>query len=329
MKKTIQPIVIFVLCLLVIFLLFKIEKIKNISVGTLTREKGGNYKFTNPILDFEISQEFSNFVIPISSIKKYIDDIKESSGISHISVYFRDLNNGQWIGIEEKEYFSPASMLKTPLLIALLKWSEKDPSVLEEKVVVEDRFFENVVSQHNLVKSVERGSVYSLFDLSKKMIQESDNVATRILYEKIPKKIIDDVYLNIGVPVVKDNEDLLIRVKDMGAFFRVLFNASYLNRENSELALSILSNTSYRSGIVAGVKDNILVSHKFGERFSSDTLLGKGILLDEDIQLHDCGIVYYPNKPYILCIMTRGNDFKKQESAISEISKFVYNQVSN
>ena len=51
---------------------------------------------------------------------------------------------------------------------------------------------------------------------------------------------------------------------------------------------------------------------------------------DQNIrQLHDCGIIYYPNNTYLLCIMTRGKDFKQLESVIAGISKTVYEVVAS
>jgi hypothetical protein len=61
----------------------------------------------------------------------------------------------------------------------------------------------------------------------------------------------------------------------------------------------------------------MIVAHKFGERIMGDSF-----------QLHDCGIVYYPDNPYLLCVMTKGHDFYKQQTAIQIISKFIYNKIS-
>jgi hypothetical protein len=44
-------------------------------------------------------------------------------------------------------------------------------------------------------------------------------------------------------------------------------------------------------------------------------------------QLHDCGIVYYPHKPYLLCVMTRGKSSDDNSKMIAEISKLVYREV--
>lgn len=41
-------------------------------------------------------------------------------------------------------------------------------------------------------------------------------------------------------------------------------------------------------------------------------------------ELHDCGIIYYPERPYLLCVMTEGNDLNELAGVIQNISKTVY-----
>ena len=293
----------------------KLQKLKHQSVGLINREQGGLYFFTNPILDFELSQTLSEAAIPSGDIRRFVQQLEETSSIQHVSVYFRDLNNGPWIGINEKEYFSPASMLKTPLIIALYKWAEAESGVFSRRVLVEDRFFNNIPRQINTSSSqLVPGNQYTLLELGEKMIIYSDNVATNVLYSTIPKEYIDNTFLNIGVSRVDKGEEILLRVKDVASFYRILFNASYLNRQNSESVLRLLSETTYRGGLAAGVPESIKIAHKFGERFPSSFLPGQEKLKEDLLQIHDCGIIYFPKKPYILCVMTRGDDLKKQQN---------------
>jgi len=49
------------------------------------------------------------------------------------SVYFRDLNNGMWFGINEGVFYRPASMLKVPVMIAYFKLAESTPAILAKK----------------------------------------------------------------------------------------------------------------------------------------------------------------------------------------------------
>jgi hypothetical protein len=101
----------------------------------------------------------------------------------------------------------------------------------------------------------------------------------------------------------------------------VLYNSTYLGRENSERALKLLSETDFSEGIESGVPNNVLVSEKFGEVRMTDAngnLLGK--------QINNCGIVYYPGHPYLLCVMTKGqgDDVKGLEGVVASISRIVY-----
>ena len=105
-------------------------------------------------------------------------------------------------------------------------------------------------------------------------------------------------------------------------FLRILYNSTYLSRDLSEKALELLSSTDFRSGLVGGIPSDINVAHKFGQ-YSDGTST-------DPIELHDCGIIYFPKNPYLLCIMTRGTtDLSVLETVIKKISSSVYGLVSN
>jgi len=46
-------------------------------------------------------------------------------------------------------------------------------------------------------------------------------------------------------------------------------------------------------------------------------------------QLHDCGIIYHPSKPYILCIMTKGEEIEELASVIADISRLVFKGIDS
>jgi beta-lactamase class A len=177
-----------------------------------------------------------------------------------------------------------------------------------------------------LKTKIEKDKEYTLKQVAEIMIQDSDNIAVLMLSKYIDQGDMISLFKSIGVPVNEEFLDVDIRVKDFASFFRVLYNASYLNREMSELALSIFTGSTFKDGIVAGVPENVAVAHKYGERVlmqkQNDTSLVK------EKQLHDCGIVYTKANPYILCIMTKGEDFAKQQNFIAGVSTFVYKKVN-
>jgi beta-lactamase class A len=277
--------------------------------------RSASNRFTNPLLQCEYTEAVKNK--ELNNLEKELtirlSDIINNPSVIHVSVYYRDLNNGPWIGINEKETFAPGSLFKVPLLIAYMRQLESDPSLSKKKITYSQRMeFENqnILPEEKLVI----GNEYLLEDLVRRMIIYSDNEAKDLVYYAVDPKIIDNVFADFGINITDP-----ISVKTYASFFRVLYNASYLNRESSEKALQLLSQIRFKQGLVAGVPQNIPVAHKFGERR----------LLDASIQLHDCGIIYLPKKPYLLCIMTKGKSLDQLAAIIKEVSQKTYENISN
>ena len=56
----------------------------------------------------------------------------------HMGVYVRNLNNGPWFGINENEAYSPASLMKVPVLMTYLRWAEIEPNLLNKKLFLDE-----------------------------------------------------------------------------------------------------------------------------------------------------------------------------------------------
>ncbi len=82
----------------------------------------------------------------------------------------------------------------------------------------------------------------------------------------------------------------------------------------------MLNKATFTQGLVNGVPTTTPVAHKFGEHIiGTNTPLG--------VELHDCGIIYHPTKPYFLCVMTQGRDEATLAQVIADISKTVYETI--
>ena len=286
-------------------------------------ERMKGYKYISPLFDYEISPELKNRVVITlkDQIKKIIDDKIEDNQAIYVSVYFRDMFNGPWFGINEQDGFAPASLLKVPVMIAYLKCAEQNPEILKTNLMYEKEIDDHISQNILPDKKLEPGKAYKVEDLIERMIKYSDNTAKTLLFAYIGEDTIDKIYTDMGlvVPGIRNKNDL-ITIKNYSTFFRVLFNASYLNREMSEKALEILSKTTFKLGIEAGVPKDVVVAHKFAER---------GDLVTNTMQVHDCGIVYYKDRPYLLCVMTYGRDFKTLSNIIKDISSVVYEKMES
>ncbi len=280
----------------------------------------GSSSLTNPLLECDLGERAlsSQKIDFTSDLKHFVDDLKDEMNIEDVSVYYRDLNNGPVFGINQEESFAPASLLKIPLLISYLRWAEDDPKVLDEQIL-----FENPVDvgyQQEFAPSIPLvpGTTYTARELLEQMIKYSDNQALLLLFNKIPQQYQEELYTLLGFDVsLITDPTARLTVKQYSIFFRILFNASFLSRTHSEYALKLLSDTSFVDGLRASMPESITIAHKFGERKTRADLQ----------QFHDCGIVYYPGHPYLICVMTRGNDVKSLITAIKDTSLFVYNKI--
>lgn len=300
--------------ILIIIVLIIVNNYKGDNSHKILRDQNNFYKLTSPILDCDSYEQGDNIAFSSSDFEKKFNSLKSKYNIEIASLYFRDLNNGPWIGINEREVFSPASLLKIPVIMALFKYAEKYPEILKEEVLVKESNISEDKNQNIIFEgSLEGGKKYTFLKVAESALKKSDNAAISIILDKISPIYISDVFYSIGVPYQDISNEVNLRVKDYAAFFRVLFNSSYLNRDMSEKMLEFLSESDYKNGLVRGVPKDIIVAHKFGERVIGDTR-----------QLHDCGIVYYPKNPYLLCVMTRGGTFENEENFISDISNYVY-----
>lgn len=96
-----------------------------------------------------------------------IDDQIKNQKADNVSLYFRDLNNGPWISINGQEKFSPASLLKVPLMIALFKIAEQDPQFLKKIIKAEDDSSQIFSQNIKPTKIISPGEEYSIEELIK------------------------------------------------------------------------------------------------------------------------------------------------------------------
>lgn len=293
----------------------------------ISREGAGDYFVTrnlysagghlvNPLLEVESSQgNDARLEAAKYALNRYIDTCAEGRGAFAIAVYLMDLNKGTWIGINEEAQFTMASLVKVPIMMAYFKKAEQDPSVLDKAIMYETKVdvLPQNISPQNILQP---GNAYKVNELLSHMIAHSDNTAMILLFQHIEKKLIDELCTDMRLPTPNlDKRDLQVSVRDYARSLRVLYSVTYLNKDSSEKALKLLTTTEFREGILAGIPSGMLVAHKFAERAYAQT---------ETKELHECGIIYHPERPYMLCVMTKGRDFNSLKGVIKDISKIAY-----
>lgn len=284
-----------------------------------------SYKYINKdaacIEDFVIKKVSYNLFR--ENLVGYIEDKKKIGSVSEGAVFFRDLRAGPTLGINELETYSPASLLKLPLALTYMNLEEMYPGILKRTILYKG----DVPPAEQVFKptvTIEENKPYTIEELIAHMLLYSDNEAYSVLFtflEKIPQgfEIYSQTYQDIGVLGHKNPMDENLNVHSYAGIFRMLYNVSYLDASSSEKILSWLVQSEFKEGLMKKLPNEVEVANKFGER-----VFDSGIK-----QLHDCGIVYYPENPYVLCIMTKGSEWKDLSEVIATISEMVYKEVDS
>jgi len=251
--------------------------------------------------------------------------------VLEVAVYYRDLREGTSVGVNATSDFAPASLLKLPVVLAILSIAESDPDILKRVVVYDklalDEEFDipTAINFDNTGNTLEDTKSYPVEDLLRATLVYSDNYAYFALLKFINYEYpggtqeVGRALQELGVIDPRAPSEETVSVRNYSGIFRILYNAAFLDVDNSEKVLHWLVEATFKDGIVAGVPSSVPVATKFGER-----------ALDGAVdQLHDCGVVYHPQSPYTLCVMTKGNDWASLKKTISEISALVYKEVDS
>lgn len=278
------------------------------------------YTYINPLLGCSITNNKESVEIKAlrKKIQATIDKQTQNGKVSSISVYF-DNRSGNSLNINPDEQFHPASMMKVPLMMAYLHLAETDPSILSKKVLYKGSEGLNSMQYYKPAITMQPGTVYTTEELLERMISYSDNNAIQPLIDSIDQQKLFQTYTDLGISIPAGSTRDYMTATEYSVIIRILYNATYLSWDMSEKAMKMMSEHNFAPGIKGGIPTSTLAAEKFGEIYFTPPGQSTG-----QKELHNCGVVYYPDHPYLLCIMTKGNDTPTLATSISAISAEVY-----
>jgi beta-lactamase class A len=301
--------------------------LSTIKSSSVSDEEEGNFKFirqsmgTKDVQDRLASRELKPFQYKVNALIE--GTLKEGEAVA-VSVYFRDLNNGNWFGINEHDKFSPRSLMKIPVMIAYFKWAERNPLVLRKSLTYTGTNEIGGEGYDGQEKKLEPGKTYTVNELIYQMIAHDNAAAYELLYRNLPADRLEKIFKDLYVDYDPHKQEDSLSLNAFAAFYRVLFNASYLSEEMSEKALRYLVKSSIRDGMSAGIPPDIDLASKQGRQMISIRSNGEE---KQFTQVHEFGIVYHPNRPFLLGIMVRGGDVDQLVKIIRDITRLIYDEV--
>ena len=326
-------IIIFIIGLLFGFNLKEKSVNKVIGIMPTTKQLRLGYNSSdliNPLLACDISEsiDFAELAPLKNKINNYILEQKTLGLANRVSVYYRNLNDGHWTGVDENDKFVAASLIKVPLLMAYMKKAQAEPKILEQTYTYDKDDADLQQEVQKPPTPFVKGKAYSINELLYRMIAYSGNNSHMVLAQAIDRDFLKNVYDDLGLSYsdfeLSNGVDNSISPKTFATFFRILYNATYLNYEYSKKALELMVNSTFKDGLAAGLPTDMKVARKFGERTVHDNATGKVYFRE----LHDCGIIYNSANPYLLCVMTQGDNFNNLKVVIKNISSLVYNDLN-
>lgn len=279
----------------------------------LFQEDISKYPLIDPARTVVEQKHFLSTIEPLRRNLKEIVDKYESKG-NKVGLYFEFLNTGSNISINQDDRFWPASLSKMPTALAVMKKVEKGDWKLSNELVI---LYEDRNDGFGDLYKKAAGTKISIDDLLKELIINSDDTAHRVLIRNLEGSDFEEMLLALGLDQLYDaNYD--ITAKEYSRIFRALYSSSYLNRDSSSYLLRVLSETKFNDFLASGIPLDTVFSHKIGEHDPKMTYL-------------DSGIVYIPNRPYLLTVMvdsSKSGGREEVKKIMKDISMAAYQYVS-
>lgn len=275
------------------------------------------FRFLSPnlsIVPVDSNQENNKMILHFAPLRdKFENQILGSLYAGQkLGIYVQDIRSGAWLGINEKEGFAPASLLKLPIAIATYKDIEQGDISLDQWVEIRAEDIDAYAGVPDRFKVGDKVQVRELLNL---MLGVSDNTAKNMLKSLLSPEDLNKVFTHVNIPnpYTAENEvDYLTTPRQYSRLFKTLYYSSYLEPVHSQAILDLLTDTRVESLLSSQLPWEVQISHKYGERQDA---------------LHDCGIVYHPINPYLICLMSANIDLLKAKDLIGGISLDVYNFV--
>lgn len=264
-----------------------------------------------PLID--ISRSFieqKDFLSTIIPLRESLKEIYPNYDEKKISVYIEFLNTGANIAYNQDVRHYPASLIKMPVAIATARKIENKEWTWDNQLVL---FPQDVDSRSGVIAGKPIGSRFTIRELLEAMLIDSDNTAYNILLRNVGAEAINDFLSAVGLESLFDS-NLQITAKEYTQIFRSLYTSNYLDRELSQILLDMLSKTEDDLLLDKGLPDDVLFSHKFGTNL-------------DGFVYADSGIVYLPNRPYLITVFYQADQEDSEEKIFSlfeEISSTTY-----
>ena len=223
-----------------------------------------------------------------------------------------DVQTGASASIDAAQSFPAASLFKLPLLVEIL--AEEDRGQLDAEQRLEIRPADWTDGSGVLQARV--GERLTARELTRLMIQESDNIAALVLLDAVGVDSTNATAVRLGLNATRlvdhragDAGEHSTSAADMAQLFVGLAAGQVINQHVSEAALALLELKQTVAWLGDGLPFWVKVAHKWGD-------------LPE--ARNDAGVVFTPHGSYVAVALTEGGLPEESANVIARTSRLGY-----
>lgn len=211
--------------------------------------------------------------------------------------FFKNLVTGEQAEYNAERAFSPASVIKFPILMAVFRLAQEGRTSLNDRIVVKN---EDKVPSCGALNSFTDEPSVDIRTLCSLMITISDNTATNVLIDHYGTETLNRQFEEMGLTVTRVNRKLfdmeaaarglsnVIQIKEIAMLLERLYRNEFISEEVCRDILEIMCRQQVKYKIRGMLPAKTKVAHKTGE--------------DDDIA-NDVGIVF-AKQPFICCFIS-------------------------
>ncbi|HSX33453.1 MAG TPA: serine hydrolase [Candidatus Saccharimonadales bacterium] len=278
------------------------------------RSNAGTGSKTYPLLSRRAqTNQQTNILINFVPLRKELQSEFNQLNVQH-SFYFEYLPSGTSIKIGADNELVAASLIKVPLVMNLYKAVELGKLRLDQKVTITASELDDA---YGTLYQRGAGTSITLQQAAQYALEQSDNTAAHVIYDHVQNLLTDDQQslAQLDIDQTIQNGQAVIDAKSYASILNSLYLSSYLKPQDSQAILSDLTLSNATNRLTAELPKTLVVAHKIG-------------VYNATWSESDCGIVYVPNRPYIICVMV-GLPDDQANTFIAKVSKQVYDYVSH
>ena len=247
-----------------------------------------------------------------TDLRSHLLTVADGLAEGHLSAEAIDLQTGAIASIDAARPYPAASLFKLPILLEVL--AEEDAGQLDpnRQVTIQPDDW----TDGSGVLQARIGDHLSVAELTRLMIQQSDNIAALVLLDVVGVPATNAMAERLGLQQthVVDHRagepgDHMTSADDMAQLLRQLATGEAVNQRVSEQALGLLELKQSVTWLSDDLPFWVKVAHKWGD-------------LPND--RHDAGIIYTPRGSFVLAVLTENSSPEEAAAAIARASRITY-----